>query len=158
MTRTFIALLLLAALLPVCALALDAAGEAAEIFDAEAGAIQSGTPEHDPFRVLVQEPRRVEPPPQPTNADPRPAPAPVAPPLSLSVTGFGGENGANLAVLRYEGSDFLVDEGWLSTDGAFEVRQIRPLGGGGADVVVYDRGAQRLQTVRFTEPRPGLVR
>ncbi len=153
MTRTFTALLLLAALLPVCALALDAAGEAAEIFDAEAAVLQNGTPERDPFRVLVQEPRRVEPPPAPAVDEQRPVVVPIAPPLSLSVTGFGGENGANLAVLRYEGSDYLVDKGWLSTDGAFEVRQIRPLGGGSADVVVYDRGAQRLQTVRFDEPR-----
>lgn len=153
MTRTFTTLLLLAALLPLSAWALDAGEEAAEIFDAEAGLLGAATPGHDPFRVLVQEPPRPEPadPAPPENH--RPAPVPAAPPLQLSVTGFGGENGANLAVLRYEGSDYLVDAGWVSTDGAFEVKQIRPAGTGCVDVLVYDRRAQRLQTVRFTEPR-----
>ncbi|MBI4870168.1 MAG: hypothetical protein HY814_01210 [Candidatus Riflebacteria bacterium] len=112
----------------------------------------SKAPSLDPFKVLVPEPEPPRPPAPPPPAPGPPPPDPPRPPLAVTVTAYGLESNNPVAVLHYNGTDYLVEEGWESDDGAFTVREIDLGAGNSVTVVLYDRRAQRRQTVRWPDP------
>jgi len=81
-------------------------------------------PAHDPFRVLVEKPRKVDPMPYPS---PQPEPVkqvPLPPPLTLTVNAIAGEDTSYVAVITYQGQDHIVEPGWESRDRKFIVKTV----------------------------------
>lgn len=142
MNPTRIRLLTLLLVLPVT----PAAGSVFE--NGDTPALEQAEPARlDPFRCLIQEP---PPPPVEVRPDITATPPPIVhPALQLDVAAYGSEGDHSLAVLTYKGVQYLVEEGWESDDNAFQVKSIRSGENGAVTVEVYDKTAQRLQTVTF---------
>jgi hypothetical protein len=80
-------------------------------------------PGMDPFRVLIEKERRV---------DPQPAEQPqveelkqvVLPRLDLRVQAIASEDGNAVAVINYGGQSHIVEAGWRSKDGKARVENV----------------------------------
>ncbi len=112
-------------------------------------------PALDPFQVLI---KPKAPPPQiiPTNVTAPPSAPPPPPPIQFSVKAIAGESPNYVAVLNYNGNDYIAEEGWESEDKAFVVKQIGPNKNGEFEVEIYNKRSNKLQHKKFAEPKiPG---
>lgn len=142
----------------LAAAALPFAAALAQDKPLEAGGDESNPdrkPGLDVFRVLIKP--EAPPPPiiQPSVSAPPPAPPPP-PPLQFSVKAIAGEAPHYVAVLNYNGNDYIAEEGWESDDHAFVVKRIGPDKSGQVIVEVFNKKTNRLAHKAYQEPKiPG---
>lgn len=131
-------------LLPALSLALLAA----------AAAVTPGlaAPSLDPFVPLIEKP--APPPPPPPPPDPiviPPGPPPPAP-LRVEVLAWMGGEVGDMALIEYQGEEYLVASGWdgvdqRAFDGRFQVVEVT-----GDSLVVFDRKVGQRRTFRDSPP------
>lgn len=152
--KKLLSFLLLAALLTGAGFAQDAPAAAPAAAPADESS-PDRLPGIDVFRVLI----KPEAPPPPVIAptiSSAPAPPPPPPPLQFSVKAIAGEAPHYVAVLTYNGNDYIAEEGWESDDHAFVVKRIGPNKSGAIEVEVYNKKTNRLAHKAYNEPKiPG---
>jgi hypothetical protein len=90
----------------------------------EASDSGSKMPILDPFKVLIEPKKaavvpRISRPTVQTNQGPPPVPA-----LVVKVTAIAGEDPDFVAIIQYQGADYIVEKNWESQDNAFKVRNV----------------------------------
>jgi hypothetical protein len=114
---------------------------------------ESRQPALDPFRTLIEKPKRPDPRPvDPVPVPLTPRPAPIRP-ISLEVLALvrGERASSQMALIEYRGQEYLIRKDWdgsgeSSFDQRFRVKELT-----GDELVLYDRQAKRLQRVDLAD-------
>ena len=114
---------------------------------------EGAQPALDPFRSLMEKPKRPVPGPREPVPVPLPAPKPRVRPISLEVLALvrGPQDGTQMALIQYAGEEYLVRTGWdgageAGFDRRFQVKELAD-----DELVLFDKLVGRLQRVDLAE-------